>query len=124
MASGHGACPITPRLRFRGLPGERVSPAVARDPERLGLRPAPVQARAVHVQPDVEPLAGCGGSRGGERVREIDRGRRVELTETREGTATHGDVSRGEEVAAGLVGGWFAWFWYGLPLTRRFDKDD
>ncbi len=27
-------------------------------------------------------------------------------------------------IAAGLVGGWFAWFWYGLPLTRRFGKDD
>jgi hypothetical protein len=27
-------------------------------------------------------------------------------------------------IGAGLVGGWFAWFWYGLPLTRRFEKDD
>jgi hypothetical protein len=26
-------------------------------------------------------------------------------------------------ITAGLVGGWFAWFWYGLPLTRRFDDD-
>jgi Family of unknown function (DUF6328) len=26
-------------------------------------------------------------------------------------------------IAAGLVGGWFAWFWYGLPLTRRFGMD-
>ena len=27
-------------------------------------------------------------------------------------------------IAAGFVGAWFAWFWYGLPLTRRFDDDD
>ena len=27
-------------------------------------------------------------------------------------------------LAAGFVGGWFAWFWYGLPLTRRFDDDE
>jgi Family of unknown function (DUF6328) len=26
-------------------------------------------------------------------------------------------------IAAGLVGGWFGWFWYGLPLTRRFGMD-
>jgi Family of unknown function (DUF6328) len=25
-------------------------------------------------------------------------------------------------ITAGLVGGWFAWFWYGLPLTRRFEE--
>jgi archaellum biogenesis protein FlaJ (TadC family) len=23
-----------------------------------------------------------------------------------------------------FVGGWFAWFWYGLPLTRRLDDED
>jgi cation transport ATPase len=27
-------------------------------------------------------------------------------------------------ITAGLVGGWFAWFWYGLPLTRRFDDEE
>jgi len=27
-------------------------------------------------------------------------------------------------VAAALVGGWFAWFWYGLPLSRRLDDPD
>jgi hypothetical protein len=27
-------------------------------------------------------------------------------------------------IAAVLVGGWFAWFWYALPLRRRLDEDD
>lgn len=26
--------------------------------------------------------------------------------------------------ASGLVGGWFAWFWYGLPLSRRLGVGD
>jgi hypothetical protein len=27
-------------------------------------------------------------------------------------------------IAAGLVGGWFAWFWYGLPLSRRLEDGE
>jgi hypothetical protein len=27
-------------------------------------------------------------------------------------------------IAAGFVGGWFAWFWYGLPLSRRLEDRD
>ena len=26
-------------------------------------------------------------------------------------------------IAAALVGGWFAWFWYGLPLRRRLEEN-
>jgi hypothetical protein len=27
-------------------------------------------------------------------------------------------------ITAGLVGGWFAWFWYGLPLSRRLEMPE
>ena len=27
-------------------------------------------------------------------------------------------------ISAGFVGAWFAWFWYGLPLSRRFDDEE
>jgi Family of unknown function (DUF6328) len=27
-------------------------------------------------------------------------------------------------IVAALVGGWFAWFWYGVPLSRRLDDRD